>query len=394
MSGRRVVRIPTSAMLVVLGLASAVAHGVGLSSGQVEEISKVATAALETNRLPGLSVAVAKDRRIWTAGFGKADLEQEVPVTPQSLFRTASVAKWFTATAAMRLVEQGKLDLDAPVQRYCPQFPSKPWPITSRELLSHLAGIRHNYGSNGEKQDTEADRKALDELVQRERSTQFTRYTDVVAPLDTFKNDPLLFEPGTAARYSSLGYRLLGCVLQGAAKSPYRELMRTLVFAPSGMTSTREDDSLAIIPHRVAGYSRGADGALLRAEFRDVSENLPAGGYLSTPEDLVRFALAFREGKLVSAATRDRMLEHPRLTDGSPAPNPLGISGFYYGIGIMVDAQSAQPAWFHTGGQSGASTLLYVFPKSDVVVALMTNRDGSAIRDTLARKIGEIAAGR
>src|SRR6185437_8668424 len=242
--------------------------------------------------------AVAKDRRIWTAGFGKADLEQEVPVTPQSLFRTASVAKWFTATAAMRLVEQGKLDLDAPVQRYCPQFPSKPWPITSRELLSHLAGIRHNYGSNGEKQDTEADRKALDELVQRERSTQFTRYTDVVAPLDTFKNDPLLYKPGTAARYSSLGYRLLGCVLQGAAQSPYRELMRTLVFAPSGMTSTREDDSLAIIPHRVAGYSRGADGALLRAEFRDVSENLPAGGYLSTPEDLVRFALAFREGKL------------------------------------------------------------------------------------------------
>jgi len=368
-------------------------HGAGLSQQQIQDVSRVATDWLDTHHVPGLSVAVAKNAVIWSAGFGKADLEQDVPVTARSLFRTASVAKWFTATAAMRLVEDGKLDLDAPIQRYCPQFPLKPWPVTARELLSHMGGVRHNYGSNGEKQDTEAERKALEELIQRERSTQYTRYTDVIKPLDAFKDDPLLFQPGTSARYSSLGYRVLGCVLQGADKVPYRQLMRDLVFVPAGMTSITEDDALAIIPHRVAGYSRGADdSSIVRADFRDVSENLPAGGYVATAEDLVRFVLAFRSGKLVSIQTRDRMVERPKLLDGSPAPNPMGDPKYYYGVGIMVDPGDAQPVWFHTGGQSGASTLLFLFPKDDVVVAIMSNMDHAAVRESLARRIGEIAA--
>jgi len=316
-----------------------------------------------------------------------------VPVTAQSLFRTGSVAKWFTATAAMRLVENGKLDLDAPIQKYCPQFPQKPWPITSRQLLSHMAGIRHNYGDNDEKTDTEADRKALEELIQRERLTQYTRYTDVIKPLDTFKNDPLLFQPGTKTHYSSLGYRLLGCVLEGAAQTPYRNLMRELVFAPAGMTTITEDDAQAIVLNRVAGYSKRPDGTLIRAAFRDVSENLPAGGWLSNAEDLVRFVIAFQAGRLVKPATRDAMLKQPKLMDGTPAPNPMGDPRYYYGIGIMV-GPAERPAHFHTGGQSGASTLMFWFPDSQIAVALMTNKDGAAIREGLARRIEDVAAGR
>jgi CubicO group peptidase (beta-lactamase class C family) len=146
------------------------------------------------------------------------------------------------------------------------------------------------------------------------------------------------------------------------------------------------------VPHRVAGYSKAPDDAIVRAAFRDVSENLPAGGWLSTAEDLVRFALAFHSGKLVKLTTRDHMIEHAKLTDGTPAPNPFGDPRYYYGIGIMVGPVDARPAWFHTGGQSGASALLFWFPDSSVAVALLTNRDGSAIRESLARKIGEIAA--
>lgn len=118
--------IRTRSILVLLSIVlpiPALVHAAGLSAQQIREVSQVAAAAMETNRLPGLSVAVSKDGHIWSAGFGKADLEQDVPVTAQSMFRTASVAKWFTATAAMRLVEDGNLDLDAPIQRYCPQFP-------------------------------------------------------------------------------------------------------------------------------------------------------------------------------------------------------------------------------------------------------------------------------
>lgn len=377
---------------LLAGLALPPAQAAGLSGQQTQEISALASSALQTNHLPGLQVAVAKDGQIWAGAFGKADLEQDVPVTPQSMFRTASLGKWFTAAAAMRLVEDGKLDLDAPIQRYCPQFPTKQWPITSRQLLTHTSGIRHNYGQNGEKPATETDKQALEKLIQRERATQYIRYTDVIAPLETFKDDPLLFEPGTHVRYSSLGYRAMGCVLQGAAQMPFRALMRRLIFTPAGMTSITEDDALALVPHRVAGYSKGADNGFVRAEFRDVSENLPAGGYLSTAEDLVRFVLALESGKLIKPATRDLMLEHPKLADGTPAPNPFGTPGYYYGIGTMVDPGETQPAWFHTGGQSGASTLLFYFPKTKVAVALMTNIDGAAVREGLARKIAEIAA--
>jgi CubicO group peptidase (beta-lactamase class C family) len=378
---------------VAICLLAVQAHGqTGLSPKQVQEISQVASGALEANRLPGLSVAVWKEGRLWSAAFGKADLEQNVPATTQSMFRTASVAKWFTATAAMRLVEAGKLDLDVPIQRYCPQFPEKPWPITSRQLLSHMAGVRHNFGDNGEKHDTEVERRVLDELIARERSTQYTRYTDVIKPLDTFKNDPLVFQPGTRVLYSSLGYRVMGCVLEGAAQTPYRKLMRDLVFDPAGMKTITEDDALTLVPNRVAGYSKTPDNTIVRAAFRDVSENLPAGGWLSNAEDLVRFAVAFVSGKLVKPATRDQMLAHPRLIDGTPTPNPFGDPRYYYGLGIMVGPEDARPAWFHTGGQSGASALLFWFPDTKIAVALLTNRDGAAIRESLARKVGEIAA--
>lgn len=388
----RICRYTASAMMLT-GLLGLPAEAAGLSPRQISDISDAAANAVQTSHLPGLQVAVAKDGRIWSAGFGKADLEQDVPATAQSLFRTASLGKWFTATAALRLVEEGKLDLDAPIQKYCPQFPTKPWPVTARELLSHMAGVRHNYGQNGEKPATDAEKAALETLIQRERATQSIRYTDVIAPLDTFKNDPLLFQPGTHVRYSSLGYRVLGCVLQGAAQTPYRQLMRDLVFAPAGMTSIVEDDALAVVPGRVAGYSKGPNSVTERAEFRDVSENLPAGGYLATASDLVRFVLAFQSGKLVKPATRDLMLAHPKLADGTPAPNPFGTPGYYYGMGIMVDPGEKQPAWFHTGGQAGASTLMFWFPKSGTAVALMTNMDGAAVREGLARRIEAIAGG-
>lgn len=361
-----------------------------LSSQQQAQISNAVSAWQSEHDVPGISIAVERDGSIWSAGFGKADLEQDVPVMPQSMFRIASIGKWLTATAAMRLVERHLLNLDAPIQTYCHEFPQKPWPITSRELLTHMSGIRHNYGDNGEKRDTPAQRATLDALIAQEMATQFTRYTDVIKPLDTFKNDPLLFEPATTARYSSLGYRVLGCVLQGAAQMPYRPLMKREVFEPAGMTSIIEDDAQAIIPHRVQGYSRQPDGKVERAAFRDVSENLPAGGYLSTAEDLVRFADAFASGKLVTPVSRDLMLAHPALSDGRPAPNPLGQQGYYYGMGIMVDP-AAQPAWFHTGGQSGFSALLFVFPRTGTVVAVLANMDGAAVRDPLARNIGQIA---
>lgn len=366
-----------------------------LSSQQIQQIRELGAGTLAKEGLPGLSIAVAKGNEIWSGGFGSADLEQNVAVDSYSLFRTASISKWLTATAAMRLVEQGKLSLDAPIQQYCPQFPEKQWTITSRELLSQLSGIRHYHGANGEPRSTEVERRALDELIQREESTHYTRYTDIVSTLDSFKDDRLVFQPGTRFLYSSPGYRVLGCVLEGAAHTPYRALMRELVFVPAGMSGITEDDSQMIIPHRVAGYARGSDNKLIRAPYRDMSQNLPAGGHLATAEDLVRFAAAFNAGKLVSATTRDQMMKRPKLLDGRDVPDAppyFGMgTGLYYGMGMFVGSSSrGERLLLHTGRDPGSSTELLLAPESGIAVAVMTNLSQWNGTDTLAKKILEI----
>lgn len=373
-------------------LASLANAQTNLSPQQIQQIREFSGATLSKDGLPGLSIAVARGNQVWTAAFGSADLEQNVPVDSHSLFRTASITKWMTATAAMRLVDEGKLNLDAPIQQYCPQYPAKQWSITSRELLTQLSGIRHYHGANGEPRDTAAQRDALDALIKREQSTQYTRYTEVVPTLDAFKDDALIYQPGTHFLYSSLGYRVMGCVLEGAAHMPYRALMRSLIFTPAGMSTITEDDAQTITPHRVAGYAWDANKHLIRAPFRDVSENLPGGGHLATPEDLVRFAIAFNSGKLVQPKTRDLIIDRPRLIDGSPAPdapNYFGMgSGLYYGMGIFVGkSSSGERLLMHTGRDPGASTELLLAPDSGIAVAVMSNVSQWDGTDDLAKKI-------
>ena len=121
----------------------------------------------------------------YEAGFGFADVENGVPARPETVYRLASVSKPMTATAVLKLYEQGRLDLDAPVSRYCPDFPEKPWPVTARQLLCHQGGIRH---------------------YRPDEPTVTRRFSSFAESLALFRDDPLLFEPGTAVRYSTYGY--------------------------------------------------------------------------------------------------------------------------------------------------------------------------------------------
>src|SRR6201982_329282 len=125
------------------------ASGAAAQSGKrsTEKQSKIESAIssfMAETKVPGISAAIVQDGEfIWSAGFGMADLENSVPATSQTLYRLGSISKPITATGAVELLGRGKLDLDSPVQKYCPAFPQKPWPITARELLGHLGGIRY-----------------------------------------------------------------------------------------------------------------------------------------------------------------------------------------------------------------------------------------------------------
>lgn len=166
----------------------------------LSQIDSALAALVDENGLVGLQVAVGIDGTVaWTGSYGMADLEHESRVTDETLFRTASISKWMTATAAVRLVELGRLDLDAAVQEYCPEYPEKRWTLTARDLLRHRGGVRQYWGLNDEPRDTPEQQRELREKSEEEQRWWSVRYTDVVEPLDRFKDDPLLFEPGPSA---------------------------------------------------------------------------------------------------------------------------------------------------------------------------------------------------
>ncbi|MFL5571671.1 MAG: serine hydrolase domain-containing protein, partial [Gemmatimonadaceae bacterium] len=166
----------------------------------IDSARAIMLAGMRRSGIPGASVTVLRNgREIWSEGLGVADLENNLPVTPLTKFRIGSVSKPITAVAMAALVEEGKLDLDAPIQKYVPAFPVKKYPITARELAGHLAGIRHYSG---------------DEFLSNRH------YANVTSSLDIFKNDTLLFRPGDKYSYSTYGFVLLSAVVEGAAGEP------------------------------------------------------------------------------------------------------------------------------------------------------------------------------
>src|SRR6266487_880069 len=184
--------------------------------------------------IPGFAIAVAVDGRIvWSEAFGFADVEAQRAATPATQFRIGSVSKPLTATAIAQLFELGKLDLDAPVQRYVPTFPVKSAPITTRLVGGHLAGIRHYQG---------------DEF------TLNRRFATVTEGLSIFKDDSLLFPPGTRFSYSSYGFNLLGAVVEGASGEEFLAYMSRHVFKPLKMTATAPDKNDSLIPDRTQFY--------------------------------------------------------------------------------------------------------------------------------------------
>jgi CubicO group peptidase (beta-lactamase class C family) len=244
---------------------------------------------MEKNNLPGVSIAVVENGEYeWSKGFGRTDLENFVPTNSQTLYRLASISKPITATAAMLLYERGKLDLDVPVQKYCPAFPEKDWPITTRQLLGHLGGIRH-YRSQSICDPEIISTKHFDDPI--------------AAGLNFFKDDALVAKPGTKFSYSNHAYTLIGCVIEGASGEKYVDFVRANVLQPAGMAHTRVDDRLAIVPGRTRFYSKDKSETVVNAEPVDVSFKIPGDGWLSSAEDMAKFEVAMLNDRLVSHPT-------------------------------------------------------------------------------------------
>jgi serine beta-lactamase-like protein LACTB len=235
---------------------------------------------VQEKAIPGLSATVAANGRIvWSEGFGWADLENRSPVTPLTRFRIGSVSKPFAALLLATLATQGQVCLDAEIQAYLPTFPVKRWPVTLRQLASHLGGIRSYEGT-----------EYLDNA-----------FGSIQAGLEVFRNDPLVHQPGTEFHYSSYGYNLLGALIENVCGADFAACLERHVIEPLGLRNTIPDYPDRLIPFRARPYELSPDGAWRNAPVHDLLYKLPAGGLLSTTGDLVRFGLAHLGGGAISS---------------------------------------------------------------------------------------------
>jgi serine beta-lactamase-like protein LACTB len=294
-------------------------------------------------RAPGMSLAVAVGRKVvWSVNCGYADVDARRPATDHTRYRIGSVSKPLTATALMRYAEVGAVDLDAPIDRYLPSFPSHGGRITLRRLAGHLAGIRH-YRSRAEAVNTRS-------------------FPSVFGSLEIFAQDPLVAAPGTQFAYSSYGYDVIGAALERATGQSFESLLRRSVLTPAQLTETTLGTASA--KHRATFYELTNRGGIRPAPRIDLSDRLPAGGLLSTARDLARFGGVLSEGTLVKHRTALTMFTSQKTVDGRQTGYGIGFEVHPSRLGLFVG---------HTGAVDGGTAALVIHPRTHAALALAAN---------------------
>ena len=313
----------------------------------------------QIQQIPGLSIAVMRDgKMIHAKGFGLANVEHQVPATPETVYQSGSVGKQFTATLVMMLVEDGKISLDDPVRKYLPDAPTTWDGITIRRLLSHTSGLG-DYPS-----DLDLRRDYTEE--------QF---------LKMVFGTPLQFAPGDQWSYSNLGYLTLGVVIHRVSGKFYGDLLAERIFRPLGM-ATKIISEADIVPHRADGY-RLVDGVLKNQEWVSPSFNTTADGALYfTVLDLAKWDAALSTDRVLKPASLAAMWTPIKLTDGSTYP---------YGFGWGVSAVNGRRLIEHGGEWQGFRTHIARYVDDRLSVVVLANLAAPKVSPTdIAHRIAEM----
>lgn len=326
----------------------------------------------------GLSgLVVLKGQTILAEHLGYADLEHRVPVTHDTRFGVASITKAFTGLALLKLAETGKVDLDAPIQRYVPSFPLKPGkPITLRLLAAHLAGIRHWRSER------------TPELYAR-------HFDDVMEILPLFKDDTLVAPPGTKESYSSYGYNLIGAAIQSASGVKYQDYVRREIIAPLGLANIGFDDVRRVQLNRARRYSYFHpwtfvvdSNEVYRVPDWDYSHNMAGGNMYATAEDLAKFGRAVERPGLLSRKSLDLLYKRPRI----------GAVESDMSFGFFVNDSTGRRQLAIGGSNAGLQSGLFVYPDEDLVIVVLANTWGIGARSgemnqTLLERLAAICMG-
>ncbi|HEX8077547.1 MAG TPA: serine hydrolase domain-containing protein [Chthoniobacterales bacterium] len=317
------------------------------SSARADQAADFVNAYLKKKQIPGCAVMVRKDGKVvLSAGYGSANLEHDVKVTPKTVFQSGSIGKQFTAMAVMMLAEEGKLSLGDPLSKFL-EVPSSWSKITIRHLLTHTSGLG-DYPESFSLQKDCSEEELLKMVTAQ----------------------PLQFEPGGKWSYSNLGYVTLGLVIRKVTGEFYGDVLQKRIFRPLGMTDTRIISEEDIILNRAAGY-RLKEGALKNQKWVAPSLNTTADGSLYlTVEDMAKWDEALENQKLISPAGFKQMWTPVKLNDGSEAP---------YGFGWSLGKNAlGHPLMDHGGAWQGFATYIGRHPDEHLSVVVFCNRAGAS----------------
>jgi CubicO group peptidase (beta-lactamase class C family) len=329
----------------------------------------ISRAYLAEKNLPGLSVAVGVGGAVvWAEGFGWADIEEKVPVAPDTRFRIGSASVALTSAAVGLLVEQGKLKLDEGIQSSVPGYPKKEWPVTLRQVMAHVGGIPSDGG---------------------DESPMFNEHCARAADgLKFFSDEALRFEPGTHYSFSNYGWVLVSAAIEAAAGEPFDRFMRQHVIEPLDLTDTRIETGAETVAGMALSYFPAfrADPTYGLDAFRALRLSCYAGAsaVVSTPSDLVRFAMAINSGKLLQPATVQMFQTSQRLRSGEE-------TGYGLGWDLETATLSGKPTALvgHDGDiLAGQAASFMTFPEYGITVAVISNTSYAGTFD-LAVKIAQ-----
>lgn len=312
--------------------------------GATQGVDSAITDYMKAHGVVGASVCVMQNGKVvLNKGYGYQDREHQIPASPKTVYRLGSVSKVVTATSLMRLVQDGKLDLDKDVRGYLPDFPKKEWGFSTRNILTHSSGIRH-YTS--------------------EHPDSFLQHFDSVqASLSVFQNDPLLFQPGAKFSYSTHAFTLAARIAEATSGKSFPDWLQAAVFKPAGTkTLGLENLKLPAVKDRAELYDRIVEnGPVLHSVRReDNSWKYGGGGMESNVADLAKFGQQVMTGRVLKPATVTQMWTPIPLIDGTKR----------YGLGWAMTSEGFAE---HGGAQQGCRAFLRVDPKSKTVMAVLTN---------------------
>lgn len=320
---------------------------------EIDSVNAIASRFLDQNGIPGMAISISKNgNMIYSDGFGYSNIEKETKVNPdQTQFRIASISKSLTALAMAKLVDDDKLDFNKSVYTYLPNYPKKKYDFTVKQVAGHIAGIRHYKGS---------------EFILNKQMT-------ITEGLDIFKNDPLLFKPGTKYNYSTYGWNLLSAVVQNAAQKPFTDYMDEAVFEPLKMRKTVLETVDKEFPFKTAFYRKTNQGKIILGPEVNNEFKAAGGGFLSTSEDLILFGNEIIDPILIKNETITKLITPQTLGNGKKTT---------YGIGFVTNkSKNGTARYSHSGGGIGATALLLMYPEERIVIAILTNLSGVKIRD-------------